>query len=245
MNRLFLFFLMALILVACKEEQVLNEQQVIDKAIEAAGGTSYNDLQLNFDFRGKHYQVKRDNGSYAYKRIWTDSIGKIADIVTNTGFERMINEEAVQVPDSMASKYTSSINSVQYFTLLPFGLNDTAVNKELLENEEIKETNYHRVQVTFDQEGGGEDFEDVFIYWINSETYKVDFLAYSYNEDDGVGMRFREAYNERYIGNIRFVDYNNYKAETNDVKLTDLGKLFDSGKLKLLSKIENTNISVK
>ena len=126
----------------------------------------------------------------------------------------------------------------------PYGLNATPVNKYLLGEEEIKNKTYYKIRVTFNKEGGGEDFEDVFIYWVDKETFKVKYLAYSYNEDDGVGMRFREAYNERFIEGIRFVDYNNYKSSDGLMALIDLGKIFEKNKLNLLSKIELKNIVV-
>ena len=144
----------------------------------------------------------------------------------------------------MAVKYTSSVNSVHYFALLPFGLNDAAVNKSSLENVTIKDKLYHKIKVWFSQEGGGEDFEDVFIYWIDTETFKADYIAYSYIEDDGVGIRFREAYNERIVNGLRFVDYNNYKSEEATMDVIGLDKAFETGHLKLLSKIELENIVV-
>ena len=57
-------------------------------------------------------------------------------------------------------------------------------------------------------------------------------------------MRFREAYNERFIEGIRFVDYNNYKSSDGLMALIDLGKIFEKNKLNLLSKIELKNIVV-
>jgi hypothetical protein len=169
----------------------------------------------------------------------------IFDVLTNEGFERHINDnEAVFIEDSMKVKYSASVNSVHYFSVLPYGLNDKAVNKTVLENVEIKEQDYYTVKVTFNQDGGGEDYEDVFLYWINAKTFEVDYLAYSYEEDDGRGVRFREAYNERYIEEIRFVDYNNFKPENGSVVLSELPKLFETGQLKLLSKIELKNVSV-
>ena len=98
--------------------------------------------------------------------------------------------------------------------------------------------------MTFNQEGGGEDYEDVFVYWTDKQSFKIGYVAYSYNEEDGVGMRFREAYNERYVNGLRFVDYKNYKTEDPETKLTDLGKAFEKNQLKLLSKIELENIDV-
>ena len=114
----------------------------------------------------------------------------------------------------------------------------------MLAEEKIKEKTYYKIQVTFNQEGGGEDYEDVFVYWFNKQSFKADYLAYSYSEEDGVGMRFREAYNERYVSDLRFVDYNNYKAEDATIQLNDLGKAFENKQLKLLSKIELKNVKV-
>jgi len=57
-------------------------------------------------------------------------------------------------------------------------------------------------------------------------------------------MRFREAYNERYVKGIRFVDYNNYKPYNNNEKLLDLDRLFENNELKLLSKIETEKVEV-
>jgi hypothetical protein len=154
----------------------------------------------------------------------------------------MIRDSLVAVPDSMARKYSNSINSVHYFAYLPFGLNDAAVNKRLLGEIEINGNMYYKLEVTFDQEGGGKDYEDVYIYWINKKTLKPDYLAYEFHVDGG-GVRFREAYNERYINGIRFVDYRNYEP-LDQVSVRETDSLFTAGKLLLLSHIELGDIEV-
>jgi hypothetical protein len=58
-------------------------------------------------------------------------------------------------------------------------------------------------------------------------------------------MRFREAYNERFVNGIRFVDYNNYKPLNTEMTIFETDSLFESGNLKLLSKIELKNIKVE
>jgi hypothetical protein len=45
-----------------------------------------------------------------------------------------------------------------------------------------KDKQYDVVGVTFGQDGGGKDFDDEFHYWINKQTHKVDYLAYSSDE---------------------------------------------------------------
>lgn len=218
-------------------------QDIVDRSIEVSGGEIYNQLDLEFDFRERHYRIVRNNGLFQFERHFQDSTGMVKDVVTNDGFQRFVGEVLVTVEDSMATKYYNSINSVQYFVLLPYGLNDEAVNKSYLGKVNLKGQDYHKIQITFDQEGGGKDFEDVFVYWIRTDNYEVDYLAYSYLTDGG-GMRFREAFNERMIKGLRILDYNNYKPNSRDIDLHDLDRLFESGELTLLSKIENKNVVV-
>lgn len=232
-------------LTSCKKEIPLSAQDIVDKTIEVSGGEKYLNAEIDFDFRDKHYRSVREGGKFQYERQFQDSIGIMKDVLNNDGFQRFVNDTLTKTPDSMAVKYTSSVNSVHYFALLPYGLNDAAVNKSSLGEVSIKDKLYHKIKVTFSQEGGGEDYEDVFIYWIEAETFKADYIAYSYIEDDGVGIRFREAYNERFINGLRFVDYNNYKSEDATMDLLGLDKAFESDSLKLLSKIELENIEVK
>ncbi|SHH76427.1 DUF6503 family protein [Winogradskyella jejuensis] len=227
------------------ETETLTANEIIDKSIEVAGGGKFDSSTIKFVFRDHRYTAIRTKGKFRYTRFKVDeNKDSILDILKNEGFRRYTNMKQVRVSDSMIVKYTASVNSVHYFSVLPHGLNDKAVNKKLLGEEQIKENNYYKIEVTFNQEGGGEDYEDVFIYWINKSTFKPDYLAYSYNEDDGIGMRFREAFNERYVNGLRFVDYNNYKSENPETKLEDLANALESNQLKLLSKIELENVEV-
>lgn len=243
-------FIACFLVISCKSSQ--DEQQtaseIVDSSIEVAGGDQIASSIITFDFRDKHYKATRNIGSFQLERHFVDStshrVSSIKDVLNNNGFQRFVDDLLLEIPDSMATKYAASVNSVHYFSVLPYGLNDNAVNKTPLEDRIIKGKSYSAIQVTFDQDGGGEDFEDVFVYWINKNTNKVDYLAYSYNEDHGKGLRFREAYNERYVEGIRFVDYNNYKPNDSSIDLTELPQLFEKGKLILLSKIELENIKV-
>ena len=243
MKKLFLFSLICIIL-SCNNVKEPNAQDIINKAIEVSGGDKIANSTISFNFRNKHYKAIRNNGEFHLEREFQDSLDIIKDVYTNTEFNRFINNKEVVVADTMAVKYTNSVNSVHYFSVLPYGLNTPAVHKTYVEEVVIKESKYHKIKVTFSEDGGGEDFEDIFLYWINTETFKTEYLAYSYLTDGG-GMRFREAYNERFVNGIRFVDYNNYKPVNKDADLFDLDRLFENNELKLLSKIENKNIVVE
>lgn len=243
----YLFVLLfSLILFTCNETkpEPLDANEIIEKSIEISGVDKLNVSVLEFDFRNIHYIAERKNGRFKLTRVINDSLNEIKDHLSNKGFSRYVNDSAVYVPDSMATKYSASVNSVHYFAVLPYGLDAKAVHKTYMNDVEIKGESYHKIKVTFDEDGGGEDFEDVFVYWVNIETSKIDYLAYSYNEDNGIGLRFREAYNERYIKGVRFVDYKNYKPIVKSVGLEDLDRLFMGDELELLSKIELKNVSI-
>ncbi len=244
MRKFLLVVIITVLFVGCKKEDSINAQSIVDKSIEISGGKKTNNSIIDFNFRKRHYKAIRSKGTYQLEREFKDSLNVIKDILSNEGFKRYINSELVKVADSMIPRYSASVNSVHYFSVLPYGLNDAAVNKQYLDKVKLKGKYYYKIKVTFNQEGGGEDFDDVFIYWIDAESFKIAYIAYSYAEPDGLGFRFREAYNERYANGIRFVDYNNYKPKEASATLEKLDELFENDKLQLLSKIELENISV-
>ncbi|MDU8886899.1 DUF6503 family protein [Yeosuana sp. MJ-SS3] len=239
------FFLILIFISGCKiDVDGSFVDTIINRSIEVSGGSKFKNSVIDFDFRGRHYKAIRIDGLFQYEREFQDSLGVIKDVLSNSGYERFLNNQPFLPHDTMAVKYARSVNSVHYFSVLPFGLNDEAVNKTYLDSLLIKGKKYHKIKVDFDKDGGGEDHEDVFVYYVNAETYKVDYLSYIYFVDGG-GIRFREAYNERYVNGLRFVDYNNYKSENDSIDLYALDSLYQLNKLKLLSKIELENISVQ
>ncbi|MEC3907810.1 DUF6503 family protein [Tamlana sp. 2201CG12-4] len=241
---LLVFSVLSVLIFNCKQSPVQNANHITDKSIEISGGELLKRSAVKFDFRDKHYTAIRDNGSFVLERTFINDSVIVADKLSNNGFERLVDNKPAKIPDSMIPRYSASVNSVHYFSVLPYGLNDAAVNKDYIGKATVKNENYHKIKVTFNQEGGGEDFEDVFVYWVNSKNYKVDYLAYSYSESHGIGLRFREAYNERFVKGIRFVDYNNFRSADTNIKLEELDMFFEKGQLELLSKIELKNIEV-
>lgn len=216
-------------------------QAIIDQAIAAHGGEKFGELHIAFDFRGRHYTAVRNGGVYTYTRSFTDSTGQVEDKLTNDGFWRKVNGQLVNLPEERVKAFSQSVNSVIYFALLPFGLNDPAVQKTYLGETTIKQQPYHKILVTFAPEGGGVDYEDEFIYWIHQKSHRVDYLAYSYLTDGG-GLRFRAAYQPRVVAGLRFQQYINYEPAHQQVALADLDKLYEAGQLKALSRIELENI---
>lgn len=237
------FLIITIITLSCNH--IINDpQKIIDQSMKASGSNMLQSAAVEFEFRDREYGVKYDNGKYEMIRLWGDSIkGVYRDVVSNSGFQREINGTAVVVPDSMASKYASSINSVIYYALLPYRLNDEAVIKKYLGSESIKDQQYDMIEITFKKEGGGKDYDDVYIYWINSKTKFVDYFCYSYSTDGG-GIRFREAINPRIINGVRIVDYNNFEV-SKETPLDKCAQMFEANELQKISVIELQNVMIK
>ncbi|MEM6735035.1 MAG: DUF6503 family protein [Bacteroidota bacterium] len=221
-------------------------QDIVDAAIKASGAKKLKNATASFTFRGTDYAYQFRNGSYRYIRTQIDSLGnEIQDVLVNTSLSRFVNGNLVQLDQEKETAYRASVNSVIYFAFLPLWLNDAAVNKAYIDQVDIKGKTYYKVKVTFDADGGGEDYEDIFYYWFDTEDYSMDYLAYSYNEDDGKGIRFREAYHTRKIKGVIIQDYLNYKpVDENKFSLEIIDQAFIANELELLSVIELENVKV-
>lgn len=244
-----LILILSLSLVSCdsspKEAQAVDQdpQAMIDKAISLHGGDLYHQADISFSFRGKAYSSTHTNGAYTYTRNFEEEGQTYEDLMTSDSFVRKINGETVAVADTMVRKYRNSINSVLYFALLPYKLNDAAVQKKYMDIVKVGEKEYHQIEVTFAQEGGGEDHQDVFMYFLDVKTGNMEHLAYSY-ETDGGGRRFRKGYNFRTVNGIKFADYVNFKdAPTADIH--KIASAYNAGRLDTLSLIELEDIVVK
>lgn len=224
---------------------VSSPSEWIAASVDFHGGTAYDTARIRFVFRDREYEGTWNRGAYLFSRRFEQDSQLVEDLLSNESFERMINGQSIEVPDTMAAKYSSSVNSVWYFAMLPYRLLDPAVQTKGLGESTLREKTYQKIEVTFASEGGGEDFEDVFVYWFDKEDYSLDYLAYSYAEDHGLGLRFREAINPRRVGGILWQDYVNYKADPTLYEVHQLDAAFNEGKLDTLSLIELEEVKVE
>lgn len=219
-------------------------EKIVDQAIAAHGGERFQKAKVSFDFRDIHYEIFKGPDQYEYSREFTDSTGRIYDVLNNSGFVRERNGTPVDtLSEERIGAFSRSVNSVAYFAYLPYGLNDAAALKTYEGITEIKGENYHLIRVTFEKEGGGEDFDDIFLYWIGVDDFFVDYMAYSYHTDGG-GVRFRSVKDVVEVRGIRFQNYLNYKSADKNDPVDKMQELYISGELELLSEINLENIEV-
>lgn len=237
-----MIFFLALSVLALADPP--DAQEIVDAAIAAHGGERFQAVRIEFDFRGRHYVAERRGGRFAYERRFSAPEGQVSDMLTNEGFTRKINGKEVELSEEWQSRYGNSVNSVLYFALLPYGLNDPAVQKRDLGEATIKGEPYHKIEITFRREGGGQDYEDEFIYWFHQEKHTLDYLAYRFHTDGG-GTRFRASYRRHQVGGLLLTDYYNYVGPKNDTPLTDFDRLYEQGDLEIISDIDLENLQVQ
>jgi hypothetical protein len=232
-------FLFATTILSCNQQNKDDNKakEIIKKSVEAHGGDAYNDVDISFDFRKYRFHIKQNGVNFLYERSTKDSLNnETKDILTNDSFRREINGVKQDLSAKDEGRFREATNSVAYFVLLPYKLLDKAVNAEHVGTMTINGQNYDKIKVWFDKEGGGKDHDDVFCYWINQQTHTLDYLAY-----DNGGPRFRKATKREKVNGVVFQDYENYEIADTLASTSDYDKFFVEGKVKLLSKIEQTN----
>ncbi len=238
---LILMFLLFTITGTAQSEY--DPQNIIDKTIEKYGGTAYKNALIEFDFRDRHYKVFRKNGDFLYERFYSDSSGNIHEGFDNKSVFKKINGQTVDLIAEKSNSIKLSINSVIYFFTLPYLLNDKAVIKKYLGESNIKNKPYYLIEVTFKQEGGGSDFDDRYVYWINKDSYLMDYFAYYFHINGG-GSRFRRVHNVSRIEGIVFGDQENFTSDEISTNIEDYKQLFEKGDLKKISDINIENVKV-
>jgi hypothetical protein len=232
---------------ACTEDE-MDPQRIVDRAIDAHGGADQLDgAIIQFDFRDRRFTLRHDGGHFRYERTFPDSSVRIHDVLANDGVYREIAGDRIVLSDSMRRSVTSGVNSVAYFALLPFKLNDPAVKKRYLGADSVRQEPYHKVEITFEQERGGRAYEDRFVYWFHRDRHTMDYFAYDFEEDGG-GTRFREAVRPRRIDGLLFVDYINYMSDlipSPGDSIEHYDRALEAGNVRVLSEINLENISVK
>ncbi len=241
MKKLIILFL--IIFASCSNKN--DPQKIIDQVIEHHGGENYNNVKIEFVFRGDQFEIVRNDGKFEYTKSYTDSSGnKIKDVMNNSGIHRFVNGEKVELSSDEKNAIDTQVNSVVYFTLLPQPLNDKAVIKKYLGETIIEGNPYHEIQVTFQHEGGGRDYQDRYIYWVNTETNEMEYFSYFYHVNDG-GHRFRKAVNTRRVGGILFSDHINYTSDVIEKNVEDYDRELKDGILKKVSDVILENVIVE
>lgn len=213
---------------------------LFQSVLEKHGGSRYDSAHYRFVFRKVNYSFKNSGSDYNYAREFQKDGQNIKDRMGPDSFIREVDGSPIELSGEDILKYRSSLNSVIYFATLPHKLADASVKREIVGKDSVDGHSYFLMKVSFKKEGGGEDFDDEYMYWINSQSKTMDYFAYNYQVNGG-GVRFRSFYNRRQVEGIIFQDYINYEAPIGTA-LIDLAHLKEKGELTELSRILSEEI---
>ncbi|HEY9184187.1 MAG TPA: DUF6503 family protein [Salegentibacter sp.] len=246
------FLLLILIsFISCQDEENKHSpdesqkiEEIIEKTIEFAGGENYKKATISFNFREYTYKSERNGLEFSLERQFTEASDSIRDVVSNSGLQRYVNDSLRIISDSLLSRLNKEIKTVHYFAHLPYGLDNRGLVKDLVGDTQIKGEPYFQLKMVYGQAAPGVAGHDEFMFWIHKNDYTLDYLAYKFVEEED-GIRFRAAYNPRFIKGIRFVDYKNFTFRNPNTDLSELPELYENNELELLSTIDTEILRVE
>lgn len=209
------------------------------EAVEAAGLASPAALQLDFTFRGTPYRLWLDGRRSVYRREVKGPDGSVrVDRLEGDAFTTTATVDA-----DARGALQRSLNSVAYFALLPRPLLDDAVVARDLGLSTLGGRTWHTVEVRFTEEGGGDDHDDVFRYWLDPQTHRIGYLAYTFATGQG-GVRVRQAVRHQEVGGLVLVDWANFGRNGQGLSIDDAVRDLEAGTLPELSTIALEGVEV-
>lgn len=199
--------LVALVSAAALLRPAPTAREVVDDARRAHGSAALDEACVAFAFRGTPFVAARSGGRFAYRMLGADE--RPLATLTNEGLavDTLAYEAHRRFPDgtpsagfrdsvrahgdAIARSAETTLNSVVYFALLPYNLNDPAVRLRRLGDASFGGRRYRTVEVTFAPDGGGRDHDDRFVYWFDADTRLLGAMAYAFHTGEG-GTRFRQ-----------------------------------------------------
>ena len=237
-------FCVALLTVCACQAGDETPSNIITTSIELYGGDLFKESQIRFDFRGAPFEVTQGGGRYRYQRVLTDSVGAtVTEVMENEGSWTEIRGTRVELSPDQVYELETAVNSVVYFGFLPFRLDDSAVILSDLGDTVVSGEPYHKIEATFEREGGGVDWDTRFVFWIHGETATLDYFAYRYSRDGG-GARFRRAVNRREVGGLLVQDYENYAGTPEPDDISEFDRALEQDAVELLSMVELEDVEV-
>ncbi len=218
------------------EDAQARGRDIIRRAVRAHGHDKLAEATVQFRFRGTPYRMSRRGGRYRFERTVRRNGRVLAEVLTNDGYAPTLDGQPLSLPAPQRDARRRSLNSVVYFASIPFVLEDPAVRPRAGEPMTIKGRIYDTVEVRFTADGGGDDHDDVFLYWFDRETARLDYLAYSFRTGEG-GVRLRVATDHTEVGGMTFIQWENYGLPDRRIPLDTLPARWLESRLPRLSAI--------
>ncbi len=217
MNARFSPWVLALLPFAALGEQPAETSRpaIVDRAIEHHGGELYRHSETGVDLCSKsgcfHVVALLDGDRFVYTVAGTSGGARLEVRSSNDALEVRRDGEPLAVEPGGEQKYRDWAMARVYFCFLPFRLGDPSVRHQDLGLVDWDGRRLHKVKVTFEA-GTSTGAGDEYVYWFDPESARLEYFAYSY-DDNGGGLRFRRTVRHRRAGGLLFSDQENFGAD--------------------------------
>jgi hypothetical protein len=200
-------------------------------------------MEIRFSFRGTPYRLWLDGRRSVYTRQVRDGHTVRTDRLEGDAFTATVHGAPIPLSPDKEGALRRSLNSVAYFALLPRPLQDDAVIATSLGVTTLGGKPWHTVDVRFREQGGGDDHDDVFRYWIDPATHRLGYLAYTFATGEG-GVRVRRAVGAHEIDGVVLLDWVNHGRNGQGLTIDDAVRDLEAGVLPELSTIALDEVRV-
>jgi len=208
-------------------------KQILINATEAIGGSQYfyNKGTVSYDYEyrapeglnaitlvGKEtymFDGERSYATYTTHNL-TGANGKVVEGYNGT--EAWVTFDGKVSEDEQANGVARFLRKTNYYWFAMFyKLLDNGVNHELLSDQTVNGTDYHRIKVTFGDKVG--DAQDTYVVYVNKDTNRIDqflftivgfgvtdpfLMTFDYETIDGIQIPTKRKYIEAdWEGNIK------------------------------------------
>ncbi len=188
---------------------------IVSRAIEHHGGDVYRHSETELDLCSKsgcfHVVARVDGDRFAFTVSGQSGGAQLEVRSSNDALEVSKDGAPLAVDANQEQKYRDWAMARVYFCFLPYRLDDPSVRQQDLGLVDWQGRRLHKVKVTFEA-GTSTDAGDEYVYWFDPESARLEYLAYSY-DDNGGGLRFRRSVRHRRIGGLLFFDQENYGVD--------------------------------
>ncbi len=241
MYRLILLLIVLTISASCKKEPTYSALQILQKSSDSAGYSILKNSEITFNIKDFHYKINRRGHDVEYIVERTQDTTTYLATYRNGLTEYFVNTEK-QPPGTYELFTNTRLEGLVNSLSIPHIFLDYGVKAQREEDVTIRQKTYFTLNVSITNPDPEKE-DDIFILYIDKETFLVDYFADQY-QLTGNKKLFRRLYNSRYVNGVRFYDQYVYISRVDDTPLELLYSNFNIGAVQSTNNFELQNITV-
>lgn len=235
MKRLFAIILLGLLFTSCAQDAKDNKDNtdakaILLKALKAHGEALHNAATVTFSLNNYDFVLNREGYNYRYEMSRQTDTAKHTAVTFNGGFEYLVDGVQSSQGPRMDNIVKNRVNAVAFDFYLPYELTGNDAIHTYKGQEIVRGKKYHKVEVTFKQIDPEQPDNRIFLLWIETNNYEIDFIG-KQDGDRSTRKQFAAAANKRRLNGMLITDFETYQTQTNNkhVAIDSLGFYYNAG----------------